>query len=46
MKKENIKNRLLLPVAYENDSFVIYKFSVDDSSTLDGAGSAERSRVK
>lgn len=46
MKKENIKNRLLLPVAYENDFFVIYKLSVDDPSALDGAASAEKSRVK
>lgn len=46
MKKERVKNRLLLPVAYENDFFVIYKFSVDDRSALDGAASAERAHVK
>jgi hypothetical protein len=46
MKKENIKDRLPLPVAYENNFFVIYKLSIDDRSTLDGAASGARSRLK
>lgn len=37
MKKERITNRLHLPVAYENDFFIIYKLTAGDHSGLDGA---------
>jgi hypothetical protein len=46
MKKENIKKHLFLPIVYENDFFVIYKFSVDSLPTLDEAESADRTQVK
>lgn len=34
MKKERVKNRLPLPVAYENEFFVIHQFSVDGRASL------------
>lgn len=44
MKKERIKNRLLLPVAYENEFFVIHEFPVDGRAALNGAAPAQRLR--
>lgn len=41
MKKERIKNRLQLSVAYENDFFIIYKLPVSDHSRSNGEASAE-----
>jgi hypothetical protein len=46
MKKCRLKNRVLLPVAYENEFFVIHEFPVSDRAALSGAAPASRPRIQ
>lgn len=46
MKKERVKNRLNLPVAYENDFFVIHQFPVESRTVLNEAATTQRSRAQ
>lgn len=46
MKKERVKNRLLLPVAYENEFVVVYQFPLDSRAALNGAATAQRPRAQ
>jgi hypothetical protein len=46
MKKERVKVRLLLPVAYENEFFVSHQFPVDGLSEGRGAAPLQRLRIQ
>lgn len=46
MKKERVKNRLPLPVVYENEFFLIHEFPVDDRAASNEAASAQRPRAQ
>lgn len=46
MKKDRVKNRVLLPVAYENEFFVIHEFPMNGRAAVNGAAPASRPRVQ
>lgn len=43
MKKDRLKDRVLLPVAYENEFFVIHEFPINGRAAVNGAAPASRS---
>jgi hypothetical protein len=43
MKKDRLKVRVLLPVAYENEFFVIHEFPINGRAAVNGAAPASRS---
>jgi hypothetical protein len=46
MKKDRAKNRVLLPVAYENEFFVIHEFSIDNHAAVNSAATDSRLHVQ
>jgi hypothetical protein len=42
MKKQRIKDRLSLPVVYENEFFLIHQFPMDNRAALSGAAPVSR----